>query len=158
LIGSLVWNLSQYNRNKKLQASYDALGKDFDSTAFLLSELEDQVSMLRLNPNVKMAAMKGTATSPNSFATVYMDTTSKDIYLVVNNLPKPANNKQYQLWALLNGKPIDLGMIDNDYFIGEKMLMLKMKNVSNAQAFAITLEKMGGSPTPEGDMYVLGNL
>ncbi|MGZ8517919.1 MAG: anti-sigma factor domain-containing protein, partial [Chitinophagaceae bacterium] len=96
--------------------------------------------------------------SPASFATVYWDTTSKDVILVVNNLPRPAGDKQYQLWALLDGKPIDVGMIDNDIFTGEKKLMIQMKNVSGAQAFAITLEKKGGNPTPQGPMYTLGNL
>lgn len=158
LAGSLFWNISQYNRNKKLQSSYDEVVKDYDSTAIRLGELEDEIAMISLNPNVKMAAMKGMEASPASFATVYWDTTSKDVYLVVNNLPKPASDKQYQLWALLDGKPIDVGMIDNDSFIGEKKLLLRMKNVSGAQAFAITLEKKGGNPTPQGSMYVMGNL
>ena len=158
LAGSLFWNISQYNRNKKLQASYDEIVKDYDSTAVRLGELEDEIAMISLNPNVKMAAMKGMEASPASFATVYWDTTSKDVYLVVNNLPKPASDKQYQLWALLDGKPTDVGMIDNDSFIGEKKLLLRMKNVAGAQAFAITLEKKGGNPTPLGSMYVMGNL
>jgi anti-sigma-K factor RskA len=158
LAGSLFWNISQYNRNKKLQASYNEVVKDYDSAAIRLGEIEDEIAMLRSNPNLKMAAMKGMPISPASFATVYMDSTTKDVYLVVNNLPKPASNKQYQLWALLDGRPIDLGMIDNNYFIDQKKLVLRMKNVSAAQAFAITLEKEGGNPTPQGEMYVLGNL
>lgn len=158
LAGSLIWNISQYNRNKKLQASYDEISRDYDSTAIKLGELEDEIAMISLNPNVKMAAMKGMEVSPASFATVYWDTTSKDVYLLVNNLPRPASDRQYQLWALLDGKPIDIGMIDNDSFIGEKKLLLQMKNVSGAQAFAITLEKKGGNPTPQGVMYVMGGL
>lgn len=158
LAGSLFWNISQYNRNQKLQRTYDDLVKDYDSNAVRLNEIQEEIAMIRPNRNLKMAAMKGLPISPASFATVYMDTTTKDVYLVVNNLPKPASDKQYQLWALLNGQPIDLGMIDNDYFVDQKKLVLKMKNVSNAQAFAITLEKEGGNPTPQGDMYVLGNL
>lgn len=158
LAGSLFWNISQHNRNKKLQASYNEVVKDYDSAAIRLGELEDEIDMISLNPNVKIAAMKGMEVSPASFATVYWDTTSKDVYLVVNNLPKPASDKQYQLWALLDGKPIDVGMIDNDSFIGEKKLLLRMKNVAGAQAFAITLEKKGGNPTPQGSMYVMGNL
>ena len=159
LAGSLIWNISQYNRNWKLQNSYFDLTKDYDSVALHLTEIEDEIAMISLNPNVKMASMKGMEVSPASFATVYWDTTSRDVYLVVNNLPKPASDKQYQLWALLNGQPIDVGMIDNDVFIGQKRLLLRMKNVSGAQAFAITLEKKGGSEKPTMDsMYVMGNL
>lgn len=158
LAGSLAWNISQYTRNKKLQESYNDLAKEYDSTAVRLAGIEDQIDMLSLNPNVKMAAMKGLDPSPASFATVYWDTTSKDVYLVVNNLPKPANDMQYQLWALFNGQPVDVGMIDNNVFTGEKKLMIQMKNVTGAQAFAITLETKGGNPTPKGKMYVMGNL
>jgi anti-sigma-K factor RskA len=158
LAGSLYWNISQFSRNSKLQASYDEVAKDYDSTALRLSEVEDEIAMMTLNPNVKMAAMKGKEISPASYATVYWDSTSKDVYLLVNNLPKPPSEKQYQLWALLDGQPIDVGMIDNDFFVGQKKLLLRMKNVSGAQAFAITLEEKGGSPTPKGPMYTLGNL
>ena len=151
MAGSVYWNISQYNSNKKLQA-------DYDNTAAKLSDVENDLAMVVQNPNVKMAAMKGLEASPASFATVYWDTTSKDVYLQINNLPKPASDQQYQLWALFDGKPIDVGMIDNDTFIGEKKLLLQMKNVNGAQAFAITLEKKGGNPTPQGSMYVMGNL
>ncbi|MGZ8557771.1 MAG: anti-sigma factor [Chitinophagaceae bacterium] len=151
LAGSIYWNISQYNSNKDLKANYD-------NTVAKLSLIEKDLAMLVQNPHIKMAAMKGLEASPASFATVYWDTTSKDVYLLVNNLPKPASDKQYQLWALFDGKPIDVGMIDNDSFTGEKKLLLQMKNVSGAQAFAITLEKKGGNPTPQGSMYVLGNL
>src|SRR5688572_26652077 len=157
LAGSLYWNISQYNRNRKLQEAYRDLVKDYDSAAFRLTEIEDEIATIK-NRNVKMAAMKGMEISPSSFATVYWDTTSKDVYLIVNNLPMPASDKQYQLWALLDGKPIDVGMIDNESFIGQKKLLLRMKNVSGAQAFAITLEEKGGSPTPKGPMYTMGNL
>ncbi len=158
LAGSLYWNISQFNRNRKLQETYNGLVKDYDSAALRLTEVEDEIDMMISNPNMKMAAMKGLDDVPASFATVYWDSTSKDVYLLVNNLPKPPSEKQYQLWALLDGQPIDVGMIDNDFFIGQKKLLLKMKNVNGAQAFAITLEEKGGSPTPKGKMYTLGNL
>ena len=149
LAGSLYWNISLYNKNKKLQS-------EFDNTAAKLNDMKNDARILQQNPNVKMAAMTGLEASPQSFATVYWDTTSKDVYLLINNLPKPASDKQYQLWALLNGKPIDAGMIDNEYFIRQNKLLIRMKNMQGAQAFAITLEKKGGSPTPQGSMYVMG--
>ncbi len=151
LAGSLYWNISLHNKNKKLQS-------DFDITVAKLNTMEDDSRILQQNPNIKMAAMTGMEASPQSLATVYWDTTSKDVYLLINNLPKPASDKQYQLWALLNGKPSDCGMIDNEYFIQQTKLLLRMKNMQGAQAFAITLEKKGGNPTPQGSMYVMGKL
>jgi anti-sigma-K factor RskA len=158
LAGSLYWNISQYNRNKKARTEYAQLQNSYDTTVAALEEMKKDVDMLTGKNTVKMAAMKGLDASPASYATVYWDSTSKDVYLLVNNLPKPPSEKQYQLWALLDGQPIDVGMIDNNFFIGQKKLLLKMKNVNGAQAFAITLEEKGGSPTPKGKMYTLGNL
>jgi anti-sigma-K factor RskA len=152
LAGSLYWNISLYNSNKELQG-------DYRNSIAKLDDLEKQLSIIRPKPQVKMVAMKGMEPSPASFATVYWDTTSKDVYLLVNNLPQPPSDKQYQLWALFNGQPVDMGMIDNEFFTGtKKQLLLQMKNATHAQAFAITLEKKGGSTTPLGDMYVMGNL
>lgn len=151
LAGSLVWNISLYNENKRLKT-------DYTTTIAKLADIEKDLRMIQNNPNVKMAAMKGMEVSPTSMATVYWDTTSRDVFLLVNNLPQPATDKQYQLWALLDGKPIDLGMVDNKMLQAGQRLLLRMKNVGNAQAFAITLEKKGGNPKPEGDMYVMGRL
>jgi hypothetical protein len=58
LAGSLYWNVSQYNRNKKLQTSYDEVARDYDSMAVRMAGVEDEIAMMTLNPNIKMAAMK----------------------------------------------------------------------------------------------------
>jgi hypothetical protein len=146
--GSLYWNISLQKQNKKVQANLDASQK-------MLAQMETDAKAIQ-HPDVKMARMDGTSVSPQSYTTVYWDTTSHDVYLLINNLPAPASNEQYQLWALLDGKPIDMGVLE----ISEKPLQLyHMKNVQAAQAFAITLEKKGGSPTPSPDkIYVMGKL
>lgn len=153
LAGSIYYNITLVNKNKNLQQS-------FDNTVTKLNGLQKDIDVLKENPGIKMAAMKGLDVSPQSYATVYWDTTSHDVYLMMNNLPKPASDKQYQLWAFLDGKPIDIGLIDNSYFIKENTLLVKAKNIQHAQAFAITLEKIGRKDisVPQGDVYVLGKL
>ncbi len=119
-----------------------------------LAALQQDAEMMQ-KPGVKMAALKGTPNAPQALTTVFWDSATKDVYLLVNNLPQAASDKQYQLWALLDGKPIDLGMLE----LKENRLLVKMKNVQNAQAFAITLEPKGGSAGPTmSSMYVVGNL
>ena len=148
---SLYWNISLFNKNQELKS-------DFITASDKIKEMENDKQVLQQNPNVKMASLKGMDASPQSFATVYWDTASHDVYLLANNLPAPPTDKQYQLWALLDGQPIDLGMLDYD--IKQKRLLVRMKNAQKAQAFAITLEKKdrGDVSKPQGDMYVMGNL
>jgi anti-sigma-K factor RskA len=155
---SLFWNVTLLNKNTKLAVEREREANRLTQTESRLAMLEKDLKMIQQNPAVKMAAMKGLEAAPGAFATVYWDTTSHDVYLLANNLPVPASDKQYQLWALLDGKPIDMGVIDNSYFVSQEKLLIRGKNVRQAQAFAITLEDKGGNPTPKGKMYVLGNL
>ena len=92
--------------------------------------------------------MVGTEKAPASSANVYWDSTSQNVYLVVKNMPKLASDKQYQLWALIDGQPKDLGLFDVQ---DENKLILKMNNTQKADAFAITIETRGnkGGPTLE---------
>jgi anti-sigma-K factor RskA len=154
LAGSAYLNITLNNKNKKLRG-------DYSNTMAELSSMKKDVEMLTGgDPDVKMASMKGLDISPQSFATVYWDSTSKDVYLLVNNLPKPADTMQYQLWALADGQPVDLGFIQDEYFIKKNKLLIKGKNAQHAQAFAITLEKKGrpDASKPAGNMYVMGGL
>lgn len=158
MVASLVWNLSLINKNESLKSDYAKLDSNYNRAVAKLGDMEKDMHVIQQNPNIRMAAMKGMPEMPAASATVYWDTTSKNVYLLIHNLPQPPSDKQYQLWALLNGLPVDVGMIENDYLISQKKLLLRFENVQGAQAFAVTLEAKGGSPKPKGKMYVLGNL
>lgn len=87
-----------------------------------------------------------------NLSTIYWHRQSKDIYLLVNGLPSPPADKQYQLWAIANGKPLDAGLINNS----NNNKLVKMKSIAVAEAFAITLEKQGGSSAPTMEqLYML---
>jgi anti-sigma-K factor RskA len=153
LAGSIYWIYFLTVTNVKLsKAQYQA--------KLNIRELMVKIGEMQNNPSIKMAGLKGELAAPSAYTTVYWDTTTYDVYLLINNLPKPADSLQYQLWALADGKPVDLGFISDEYFIKQDKLLLKAKNAQNAQAFAITLEKKGRTNvnTPEGQMYVMGKL
>jgi anti-sigma-K factor RskA len=158
LAGSVYWAVTTNKKYQDLQVTNNKLEQDLNQTKENYALLQADKEMLT-KPGMKMVALKGTQVAPHAYTTVYWDTTgaTKDVYLLINNLPQPVSDKQYQLWALLDGKPIDLGVVD--YEISKKKLLVKAQNVQNAQAFAITLENKGGSPTPSLDkMYVMGQL
>lgn len=157
LVGSIWWAMSLKNENDKLKT-------DLSRTQIGLDSLQQEVAQMtndakKMGEGMKMVGLPGTANSPKSFATVYWDTTSKDVYLLINNLPKPASDEQYQLWALLtpNGQlqTIDLGFIE---MTQKPLQMYRMKNAQAAKAFAITLEKKDGNPAPNLDKIFVTNL
>lgn len=112
-------------------------------------------SNLFLNPDLTPIRMKGTALSPNSFATVFYNKTGGTILVDVSNLPSPAAGKQYQLWGIKDGKPVDMGVFD----ISASGEVISKDFIAGVQAFAVTLEPTGGvaSPTME-QMYVIGEV
>lgn len=114
-----------------------------------------QYFYLSLDTATTRVAMKGLAISPASAAIVLWNKRSNDVYIDIQSLPAPPAGMQYQLWALDNGVPIDAGV----FLTGTEIPFQKMKSIEHAQAFAVTLEKAGGSPTPTLDaMYVMGTL
>jgi anti-sigma-K factor RskA len=108
-----------------------------------------------MNRSNKIVDLKGMEIAPASYATVYWNPQNKQVMLNVESLPMPPADKQYQLWALKDGKPIDAGVFD----MGKDPMHPMEIPIENADAFAITLEKKGGSPAPTlTQLYVMGKI
>jgi anti-sigma-K factor RskA len=141
---------------KDLLSSRDQLASANNVMQAKVQAYENTLNVIR-DRDMLVVPMPGSnvPTSPNksSLATVYWNQRTRDVYLLVNNMPVPASDKQYQLWALVDGKPVDAGVFD----ASDPTAFIRLKNIPNAQGFAVTLEKKGGavSPTME-QMYVLG--
>jgi anti-sigma-K factor RskA len=157
LAGAAWWAFDTNKKYNDLRTTNSQLQNQLQQSTAQLDQMKKDADKLH-DPGMKMAALKGTSQAPQAFATVYWDTASTgNVYLMINNLPQPPSDKQYQLWALLNGQPADLGVFDMD--ISKKPLLLQMQHVENAQAFAITLEPRGGSALPTmTSMYLTGSL
>jgi len=158
LIGSTVLNFYFYSQYKTTSAQLNDLIAQNEQMAgnntimqTRLQEFERNFEMIK-DTNMAVIAMKGQAPAPQSATTVYWNKQTKDVYLLVNGLPQPVSGKQYQLWAIVDGVPVDAGMLDMSQAGG----LVKMKNIPKAQAFAITLENTGGSKTPTMPIYVVG--
>jgi len=121
-----------------------------------LATYENALSLMK-DPLMAIVKLPGVPTSPAplSMATVYWNTYSKDVYLLINQLPRPNADKEYQLWAIVDGKPVDAGVFNLD----EGVSFVKLKTIPKAEAFAITMEKKGGSTTPTMEaLYVMGKV
>jgi anti-sigma-K factor RskA len=159
LAGSMALNFYYYKQYKtsvarldELIASNEQLAKNRDAMQTKLQNYENSFKLMN-DSDMAVIAMKGQPVAPQSLTTVYWNKETNDVYLMVNALPKPAAGKQYQLWAIVNGQPVNAGMLNTDE-AGNGLV--KMNSIANAQAFAITLENTGGSKTPTMPIYVVG--
>jgi anti-sigma-K factor RskA len=110
------------------------------------------------DPNWKTIKLAGQK-NPSDNMVVYWHPKGKHVMVNTNKMVLPANDKahQYQLWALVNGKPVDLGVFDVN--ANHAQILVNMKDIGVAQAFAVTLEQRGGSPTPTMEqMMVMGGV
>ena len=138
------------NENNKMKLEYEKIRLDMDKKS-------TDMKMV-MNRSNKIVDLKGMEIAPQSFATVYWNPNSKKVMLNVSNLPMPPADKQYQLWALKDGKPIDAGVFDMQPGSGDDMHMMPV-TIADADAFAVTLEKKGGSPQPTlTQLYVMGKI
>jgi anti-sigma-K factor RskA len=143
LIGMAFLYYQTRQENQELTNINQRLKESLDTTNNILRKIADEQKVVG-NPDVTVVNMVGTQVAPRSSANVYWDSARSDVYLVVKNMPKLPSGQQYQLWALIDSKPKDLGVFDAT----DDKVILKMKNTRKAQAFAITVEKKGGSPSP----------
>jgi hypothetical protein len=143
LMGSILLNFVYWSRYTDYRKRYTALATEQQVLVARTKSMEASMKMLA-SPQVKPVVMQGTPEHTGMLATIYWEQNSKDVYLVVNNLPAPPQGKQYQLWAQVGDEMVDAGLLAWNLDTG----VLKMKNTPSATAFAISLEEEGGSKTP----------
>jgi anti-sigma-K factor RskA len=161
LISSSALNLFFYNELRSANFKYkELLAQNTSAIAAnqiyqtRLFDMQESMQMMT-DPVMKRVMMAGVKGHETAKASVYWDTQTKDVYVFASKLPRTPDNMQYQLWAIVDGKPVDAGMLESDCNGG----LCKLKNIQKAQAFAITLEKKGGSPTPNLEqLHVIGNI
>jgi len=152
-------NIYFYSKFKETTQQYQALVLEKNTlqanNQIMQTKSLDMYNSMQMmtDPNMKKVSMPGIAGKEMNYATVFWDMKSKDVYILPNKLPQPASGKQYQLWAIVDGKPVDAGVLS------DCAGLCKMKNIPAASMFAITLEKSGGSETPTlSEMYVAGKV
>ena len=163
LILSLGVNALFYSRWREASDEVVALQSDkarFATTTNVVQKQRDELrqeNQVLRSDEFRTVALAGTKTAPAARAKVLYNPTTRKVYVDVRSLPALPAGKQYQLWALDNGKPVDAGVLLAATATGEGIQ--QMKDISSAQAFAMTVEPEGGSVNPTlTTMTVVGNI
>ncbi len=129
----------------------EQIAQDYNQINLKLEKIQGDFAVIE-NASFTKILLKGTANSPEALASVYWNEASKEAYLSIQNLKQLSKDQQYQLWAIVDGKPVDAGVFDINV-----QGLLKMKNVERPSAFAVTIEPRGGKPSPTLEtMQVMG--
>lgn len=156
LIASIALNIATYNK-------YHETGKDLVAARETLDSIQEKNKIMEEGMNVVQSkysvpvSLKGLEAAPDAAAKVFWMQNTGEVFIDPSNLPETPAGKQYQLWAIVDGKPVDGGMILTSKK-GDKYRIQKMKSFGKAEAFAVTLEPEKGNPTPQGPMFVMGKM
>lgn len=164
LVISIAALVMLYNNLQQSKFQIAQLQNNNQSFANRVNYLQNQVKVTQnsigiiSNPDVKTIKLAGTANSPKSKMMVMWNAKEQKVMIDLQTMDMPLTDTkhQYQLWALVNGKPVDLGVFDAK---GQIAGLQQMKDIDIAQTFAVTLEPRGGSINPTmSQLIVVGNI
>lgn len=122
-------------RNIELAESYNTVNQE-------LSDIRQDLAVL-VSPEFSRIILNGTDNAKDAKAVIYWNPTEEEVYINSANMTALAQNQQYQLWALIDGVPVDAGVFD-----AKEGTFQIMKNIAKADAFAVTIEQTGGAESP----------
>lgn len=148
---SSFFNYTLYKKNKDQQV---ALNNNIRQPAAVTLP-EADYAILK-NPAITPVALYGVAPHNICRCTLFWDKKTGKAYMMIHHLVRSTQEKKYQLWAMVNDKPVNLGLVNDairDRFI-------ELQNVpEGATAFSVTLENAAGSTTPTtGETYLYGKI
>ena len=156
-LNTLFWyqNSQQKQESRSLSYKLDTMSKNQQALAELVGEYQKGKTMMA-DTGMQTIVMHTVLKGHPMAATLYWSKDKAEAYVMIDGLPEPPKGMQYQLWAIQGGKPVDMGVISND-MANKPMIEKVSKAVTSGEAFAISLEKAGGSPTPTmQNIYVMG--
>lgn len=137
------------------QAEVESVQSQFLASQEELQMYQQEKDILVHEATTKVQ-LSGLDISPSSKMSIFWNNEVDKVMMAGVDLPKPSTELQYQLWAIDENGPVDLGVFDVNEN-GE--IISKDINIKNVQAFAVTLETKGGNPTPNLEkLYVIGNV
>jgi anti-sigma-K factor RskA len=151
LATSAYFNYSLLQKTKEQQAALETAKKNTEATTLPLTDYK-----ILTDRSITPVAMYGVGIHAICRCTLFWDKKTGKAYIMIHHLTMSTDQKDYQLWAMVNGKPVSVGVM-NDSIRGR---FIEMTNVpEGATAFAVTLEKAGGNPTPTlEEMYLMGKI
>ena len=156
LIGSITLNIFTYDKYKDADTNLMATRQTLASLEEKNKVTEAGMDIVHNKYSVPVS-LNGLEAAPEAAAKVFWMKNTGEVYIDPSNLPDAPEGKQYQLWGIVNGKPVDGGMILTSKK-GDKYRIQKMKTFGKAEAFAVTLEAEKGNQEPKGPMFVMGKM
>ena len=137
-----LWRIAESDKTgmkSELQLVKEQLQKTTEEKTYFASMQEKLIS-----PDYNTIALGSAKEGMGYQAKVMWNKSSGEVMVATLTVPELTKDQDLQLWALVDGKPVNAGVITMN---SEKLTMQTMK-VDKADMFAVTVEPKGGRPEP----------
>lgn len=154
---AFAFGIWQYTESTSKTEELASIREEQQSLNQKLSDMESQISQLNegvnelYSPEIKKVVMESVQEGQKTQVAVFWNQKNGQVRLDPSSLPQLPADKQYQLWVLEDGNPIDMGVLPKD---ASEVLMAQKTSVVG-DAFAITVEPLGGKPSPTLEQLVV---
>jgi anti-sigma-K factor RskA len=146
----------------RLQKRADQISQEFLALQQKNALVEEELAKLQKKnvlAEIKIATLKAQVAAYEAVtAVVVWDKNQKTGVLQLDKLPPPEPGKDYQLWVIdpKIPQPVSAGVlaVPNNGLI--RTSFHPTNPIESAAAFAISVEKAGGAPKPEGQIILVG--
>ena len=156
LAASIIFNYSFYTRYQTSNAELASVKTELQQQKELAADMDNAMGVMG-SKDAMPVSLAGTPDEPEAAARIYWMQNTKEVYIDPSNLPKAPAGKQYQFWAIVDGKPVNGGIITTE-INGKIVHVQKMKSFGKAQAFAVSLEDAGPEKPEPSKVIVVGSI
>lgn len=160
LLGSIVMNFVFFHKSTDYKSRYQALiatkeklDSEKDRQALASLKKAEQAPDPMTNPDFKWTKIQGGGAYTGKSISVGWNPRTQAVYLLAQLMPLPPDGKQFQLWAIVNKKLVDIGVFKTGENVSRQLQ--EMKAIAFAQGFAVTLERKGGNTGPSMDQVCM---
>jgi len=156
LVGSLIFSYTYYKKYDTATNDLQLAQAELQQQKELAQSMDTAMRVMG-NMNARTVAAKSIDSTVNMGARIYWMTNTSEVYIDPSNLPKAPEGKQYEFWAIVDGAPVNGGVITTE-INGKTVHIQKMASFGKAQAFAISLEDAGPAKTKPDKVMAAGSI
>jgi hypothetical protein len=156
LVGSLILSYVFYNKYQSANAELANAKTELEQQIAMVNNMQNELGVIT-NKDAMHVKLDGMPDVPEAVARIYWMQNTKEVYIDPSNLPQAPAGKQYQFWAIVDGKPVNGGIITTQ-INGKTVHVQKMKSFGSAQAFAVSLEDAGPEKPVPTKVMAMGKM
>ena len=157
-----VTTVALLNRNSALTREvaqlYDRLRDAQTETTGVRTQLASarDLNEILSSPDARVTQLAGKGEGARARATLAYERTTGRAVILTSGLPPAPAGKAYQLWLIADNKKMPGGTFKTDTQ-GHARMSDRLPAGEANPTFAVTLEREGGVPAPEGEIYLIGS-